>query len=87
MPCLDIDTRRRLVFLKITGYLVSQIKKQLQEENIIISSQALFSLLRKFKDTGKLIDLPQMVHPRKLSGEMTVFLNNTLSENDELTAR
>ena len=87
MSRLDIDTRRRVVFLKSTGYSVSQIKKQLQEENIIISSQALFNLLKKFKDTGKLIDLPWRTRPRKLSREMMVFLNKALSENDKLTAR
>ena len=87
MPRLDINTRRRVVFLKSTGYSVSQIKKRLQEENIIISSQALFNLLKKFKDTGKLIDLPRRTRPRKLSREMMVFLNKALSENDELTAR
>ena len=83
MPHLDINTRR-VVFLKSTGYSVSQIKKRLQEENIIISSQALFNLLKKFKYTGKLIDLPRRTRPRKLSRVMMVFLNKALSENDEL---
>ena len=87
MPHLDINTRRRVVFLKSTGYSVSQIKKRLQEENIIISSQALFNLSKKFKDTGKLIDLPRRTRPRKLSREMMVFLNKAPSENDKLTAR
>ena len=87
MPRLDIDTRRRVVFLKSAGYSVSQIKKRLQEENILVSSQALFNLLKKFKDTGKLIDLLRRTRPRKLSREMMVFLNEALSENDELTAR
>ena len=69
---------RRVVFLKSTGYSVSQSKKRLQEENIIISSQALFNILKKFTDTGKLIDLPQRTRPRKLSREIMVFLNKEM---------
>ena len=36
---------------------------------------------------GKLIDLPQRTRPRKVNNVMRAFLNQALSENDELTIR
>jgi len=86
MPRLDIETRRRVVFLRNSGYSIAQIKKRLQEENIHISLPALYNLLKKYNDTGKLIDLRRRTRPRKLNEAMRAFLNQKLSENDELTA-
>lgn len=87
MPRLDISTRRRVVFLKQSGYSIAEIKKRLNEENISISLQSLFNLVKKHNETGKLIDLPRRTRPRKLTREMMALLNQALSENDELTAR
>ena len=36
---------------------------------------------------GKLIDLPRRTPQRKVNNVMRAFLNQALSENDELTAR
>ena len=44
-------------------------------------------LVRKYKETGKLIDMPRRTHPKKLNDEMMAFLDEALTENDELTAR
>ena len=87
MPRLDIDTRRRVVTLRQAGHSVTDIRKRLKEENIIISLQALFNLLRKHRETMKLMDLPRRARPRKLSNEMMVFLNQEMVEDDELTSR
>ena len=87
MPRLDISTRRRVVFLKQAEYSIAEIQKRLKEENISISSQALFNLVRKYKETGMLIDKPRRTRPRKLDDEMLAVLNQALTENDELTAR
>ena len=87
MPRLDIETRRRVVFLSQSGYSVSQIKKRLEQENIHISVVALYNLLRKYNQLGRLIDLPCRTRPTKLNNVMQLFLNQKLSENDELTAR
>ena len=86
MPRLDINTRR-VVFLKQAEYSIAEIQKRLKEENISISSQALFNLVRKYKETGMLIDKPRRTRPRKLDDEMLAVLNQALTENDELTAR
>ena len=87
MPRLDIETRRRVVFLSRSGYSVSQIKKRLEQENIHISVVALYNLLKKYNQLGRLIDLPRRTRPTKLNDVMQLFLNQKLSENDELTAR
>ena len=87
MPRLDIETRRRVVFLSRSGYSVSQIKKRLEQENIRISLVALCNLLKKYNQLGRLIDLPRRTRPTKLNNVMRLFLNQKLSENDELTAR
>ena len=39
-----------------------------------VSLQALFNLVRKHHDTGKLIELPRRARPRKLSQEMVTVL-------------
>lgn len=87
MPRLDICTRRRVVYLRQNGHSIAEIQKRLKEENISISAQALFNLVRKYNETGKLIDLPRRNHPRKLNDEMMDFLDEALTANDELTAR
>jgi len=87
MPRIDIDTRRRVIVLKQSGYSISQIRKRLKEENIVISCQALFNLVKKYKETGKLIDLYRRKRPRKLTNEMRAFLSQTLTRDDEVTAR
>ena len=61
------------------------MRRQLREENIFISLQALWSLVRKHRETGKVSDLPQRSRPRKLSQEMMDVLELAWSENDELT--
>ena len=68
-------------------WTLKQDEGHLAEENIAISLQALFNLLRKHKDTGRLMDLPRRARPRKLSDETMAFLNQAMAEDDELTAR
>ena len=88
MPRLSISTRRRVISLYQSGlYSVREIRRRLREENVFISLQALWSLVRKHRETGKVSDLPRRSRPRKLSQEMMDALELAWSENDELTAR
>lgn len=87
MTRLDIATRRRILVLKGLGYSVSDITKRLNEENISISRQAIFNLIRKYRETGSLLDLPRRARDKKLTDPMLQVLNEALTENDELTAR
>ena len=87
MPRMDISTRRRVIALRSSGYSVAEIRKRLSKENVLVSSQALFNLIRKHRQTGKLLDLTRRSRPRKLTQAMVNKLNEALSDNDELTAR
>ena len=87
MPRLDMTTRRIVIHLRSLGYSVAEIRKRLSEENIPVSSQALFNLIRKHHQTGKLLDLTRRARPKKLTQEMMKMLDEILSNNDEVTAR
>lgn len=87
MPRLDMTTRRRVIYLRSSGYSVAEIRKRLSDENISVSSQVLFNLIKKHRETGKLLDFTCRARPRKLTQEMMEMLNEALSNNDELTAR
>lgn len=88
MPRLSISTRRRVIALYQSGlYSIREIRRRLREESIFISLQALWNLVRKHRETGKVSDLPRRSRPRKLSQEMMDVLELAWSENDELTAR
>ena len=87
MTRLDIATRRWILVLKSLDYSVSDITKRLNEENISISRQAIFNLIRKHRETGSVLDLPRRARDRKLTEPMIHVLNEALMENDELTAR
>ena len=82
-----MTTRRRVIYLRSSGYSIAEIRKRLCDENISVSSQALFNLIKKHRETGKLLDFTRRARPRKLTQEMMEVLNEALSENDELTAR
>ena len=87
MAHLDVSTRRRVLLLKEASHSDFDNRKRLSEENISISLQALFNLVKKYNETGKLLDLPRRTRPRKLTGEIMTILNQGLSEDDKLTAR
>ena len=84
MPRLSIEARKRVIILRSVGYSIQEIRERLAEENISISLQSLFNLLRKHKDTGHVLDLPRRAKPKRLNDEMRNFLNEALNENDEL---
>ena len=87
MPRMDISTRRKVIALRSLGFSVAEIRKHLSEENVLISSQALFNLITKHHQTCKLLDLTRRLRHKKLTQAMVNKLNKALSGNDELTAR
>ena len=87
MPRLSLQARRRVITLFSKGSSVRSIQKRLEEENIIVSRQTLYRLIRKFRTCAKIVDLPRMKRPRKLTSEMTEIIDNELQQNDELTAQ
>ena len=69
--------------LYLKGYSVIQIRQRLNEENIVISRQALHKLIRKYR-MGTLYQ----IRPRrgKITEEMKSLIDETLRNNDEVTS-
>ena len=87
MPRLDLQTRRRVVALKLRhGLSVDNIKKRLEQEDILVSRQSLHKLLRKYCLHGTYVDLPRRAQPKKISPEMYFIIEDELVKNDELTS-
>ena len=86
MPRLDLQTRRRVIALKMHGYSVMEIKGRLEEENVLVSRQSLHKLLRKYRLHKTYVDLPRKAQPKKISAEMHCTIEDELSKNDELTS-
>ena len=87
MPRLSVETRKRIVVLKESGYSVKDILKRLEEEDIFVGRTAVFKLLSKHKKYGCVADLKKSRPPKKLSKEQYMFIDNAMLENDELTSR
>ena len=87
MPRLDFQTRRRVIALKLRhGLSVDNIKKRLEQEDILVSRQSLHKLLRKYRLHGTYVDLPRRAQPKKISLEMYSIIEDELTKNDELTS-
>ena len=69
------------------GHRVSDVQSRLREENIVVSRQSIYRLIRKFCNHGTVLDLPRRSCPSKLTPEMLDIIESALQENDELTAQ
>ena len=86
MPRLDLETRRRVLALRQAGYSFNVIKERLAEENISVTSRSLQRLGKKFREHGTYKDLARRKRGKKLSQAMVDFMNEKLTEDDELTS-
>ena len=86
MPRLDLETRRRTLTLRQLGYSFNAIKERLKQENIDITPRSLQRLEKKFREHGTYKDLPRRKRCKKLSQAMVDFMNEKLTEDDELTS-
>ena len=66
---------------------MSKIIARLNQEQISITHQALYNLLKNHCESGCLVDLPKRSRIRKVSDEMVAIIDEALSNNDKLTAR
>lgn len=87
MPRLSKETRSRVVLLRSKGFSVGKIRKRLEEDGIHVSRRALFKLFAKHRRTGTVADLPRAARPKKLTTEHYKFIDEAMTEDDELTAR
>ena len=87
MPRLSLDARRRVVTFFEKGMCVKDIQKRLEEENISVTRQTLYRLIRKFETRGMIADLPRRKRSRKITSEMLEIIDSELQQNDELTSQ
>ena len=91
MPRLSLETRKRITILRKQGFSVSEIITRLTQENVFVSRQAIYNLLKKYRESNQIsnqiIDLPKRTRRRKVTHEMISVIDEALTDNDELTAR
>ena len=87
MPCISVETRRRVCVLRESGLSMDKIRKRLSEEQVEVSRMALYKLWRKYKKTATVVDLPRRRPAPRLSKEQLRCIDNSMASNDELTSR
>ena len=87
MPRLQVSTRKRIIILKRQGYSLQDIRQRLEEEGIVVSIRSLQRLCAKFEKTRTIQDLPKATKCRVLTPEMLSAMDESLRNDDELTAR
>ena len=86
MARLSIDTRSKIIELRSRGLAVSEIQRRLQELNISISRQAMYDLIKKFREKGTVKNVIGRRRPRKITPEMRAAIKEAYNENDEVTS-
>ena len=75
-----------MLALRQVGYSFNAIKERLIQENIDITTRSLQRLEKKFFDHGTYKDLARRKRCKKLSPAMVNFMNEKLTQDDELTS-
>ena len=88
MPRISVETRRRIVAIKSSGYSVTQIQQRLADEDIRVSKVTIYKLLKKYEECRTVLDKPRRASlPRKLNADHVKFIDDSMAANDEITAR
>lgn len=87
MPRLEVSTRKRVIMLQRLGYSLRDIQKRLKEEGTNVTLRSLYYLSAKFKKFHTIRDLHRTPRKRLLTAEMMTAIENSLRNDDELTAR
>ncbi len=69
-----------------TGFTLAKIRARLLEENQTVSKKSLCLLIRKYKRTGSVANIPARRPPKKLQDVHYRFIDDAMAENDELSA-
>ena len=86
MPRLDLASRRTAISLIMQDYSVMDVKKRLEEENVVVTRQSLYKLLCKHRTYHINADSPRNAVPKKITPEMYLTIESELTKDDELTA-
>ena len=87
---LDLQTRRRFIIMKLPyGLSVENIKKRLEQEDILVSRQSLHKLLHKYRIHRTYIKLICQGGPNPKRSDLKCIysiIEDKLARNDELTS-
>ena len=84
MGRMNVETRSKVILLWKNGYPVTVIQDRLFQEGVKVS---LFVLIKKFKSTVLVIDLPRKPRTSLLSGCHYRFIYEKMTADNELTSR
>ena len=87
MPRLQVSTRKRVIILRRQGYSIREILNRLREEGTEVSIRSLQRLCVKFQIMHTVQDLPRNFKARLLTPEVVATIENSMRNDDELTAR
>ncbi len=87
MARLSIPIRKRIVALSHMNFQLRSIHQRLQEEGVVVSKKSIRKLIRKFKNTQSVRDLPRKSRDKFLTMEHYEFIDKAMEGNDELTVR
>ena len=76
-----------MVHLKAEGFTYKQIQKRLEDEGIRVSVKSLYQLVTKHRATMSVLDRTRGRAPKILQGEHYKFIDQALTDNDELTTQ
>ena len=84
---MTLEVRRRVVNLRYNNKMcLKDIKLHLENERIFVSKTSLCLLLRKYKQTGSVVDRPRPPSlAKKLQLRHLVMIDEALAEDDEMT--
>ena len=83
---MSYSTRSQVITMWKLNYSLKKIKARLEEEGIVVSKTSICLLIKKYKATGLVADHRPHQQPRKLQDIHYRFIDERMSENDELTA-
>ena len=79
--------RSNVILLWKNGYPVTVIQDRLFQEGVKVSKVSLFALIKKFKSTALVIDLPRKPRTSVLSECHYHFIDEKMTADNELTSR
>ena len=87
MGHLSLESRCKVILMWRNGYPVTVIQERLLEEGVKILKVSLFTLIKKFKTTCLIADLPNKTRSSLLEECHYRFINDMMTTDNELTSR
>ena len=79
-------TRTRIELLHKQGLLPAEIFRLLKAEGLLVSISSVVHIIKKFKITGSVANLPRSGRPTKMSEGAKVFIDREMRKDDEMTS-